>query len=160
MPSQVLVARQGPVELRSRSDAELGEYLAQVVLHCPDTDEQPLSDLRIGQAVPSQPRDLILLAGQSGATGDQDGPCRHRAAGGPQLTASPLSERRHAHFVKHLAGGAQLLARIGGAALTTEPFTVEQMGASQVRASTSTPEPLDGLTMETLGFRALAEQRV
>src|SRR4029077_20570597 len=110
MPSQILVTREDPVELGPGTDAELGKHFAQVILHRPDADEQPLSDLRIRQSVPGQPRNLILLAGHSGATGHPDGSRYDGAARSKQLTAAPLGERRHAYFVQHLAGGAQLLA--------------------------------------------------
>lgn len=37
--------RQGAVELAARRDGQLGEHLAQVVLHRAGTDEQPRTDL-------------------------------------------------------------------------------------------------------------------
>ena len=43
------------------ADAELGEHLAQVPLDRSGADEQLGGDLRIGQAVAGQPRDLRLL---------------------------------------------------------------------------------------------------
>jgi hypothetical protein len=52
------------VELTAGADAELGEDLAQVVLDGVGADEQPGADLRVGQAVAGQPRDLGLLGGQ------------------------------------------------------------------------------------------------
>jgi len=54
---------QDPVELAAGADAELGEDLAQVVLDRARADEQPGADLRVGQAVAGQPRDLSLLWG-------------------------------------------------------------------------------------------------
>jgi hypothetical protein len=49
------------VELAAGADAELGEDLAQVVLDCVRGDEQPGTDLGVGQAVAGQPRDLGFL---------------------------------------------------------------------------------------------------
>src|SRR6185437_7281191 len=53
-----------------------------------------------------------------------------------------------------------LLARLAGTALATERLAVEQVSAGEVRAGASTPETLDGLTVQALGLRAIAEQRV
>ena len=52
------------MELRTGLDAELGEYLAQVVLNRAHADEQPRRDLRVRQSVPREPRDLRLLGRQ------------------------------------------------------------------------------------------------
>ena len=53
-----------PLSWLREADAELGEDLAQVVLDGARADEQPGADLRVGQAVAGQPRDLGLLGGQ------------------------------------------------------------------------------------------------
>jgi hypothetical protein len=50
------------VELAAGADAELGEDLAQVVLHGARADEQPRADLGVGQPLAGQPRDLRLQA--------------------------------------------------------------------------------------------------
>jgi hypothetical protein len=60
----VSVAGQHAVELAAGADVGLGEDLAQVVLDRARADEQPGADLRVGRAVPGQPRDLGLLGGQ------------------------------------------------------------------------------------------------
>jgi hypothetical protein len=57
----VLAVGQHAVELTAGADAQLGEDLAQVVLDGVGADEQPGADLRIGQPVAGQPRDLGLL---------------------------------------------------------------------------------------------------
>ena len=83
----VRVAGQGPVELAAGADAELGEDLAQVVLHRAGADEQPGGDLRIGQAVPGQPGDLGLLGGQLAA--GRHGALAGGLPGSRQLAAGP-----------------------------------------------------------------------
>src|SRR2546428_4498334 len=55
-------AGQDAVELVARADVELGEDLAQVVLDRARTDEQPGADLRVGESVAGEPRDLPLLS--------------------------------------------------------------------------------------------------
>jgi hypothetical protein len=57
------VGGQRLVELAAGGDGELGEDLAQVVLDRARADEQPGADLRVGQTVAGQPRDLRLLGG-------------------------------------------------------------------------------------------------
>src|SRR5262245_14514403 len=56
------LGRQCPVELMARADAELGEYLAQVVLDRVPADEQLCSDLGVGETVASKPGDPGLLS--------------------------------------------------------------------------------------------------
>src|SRR5260221_13870492 len=117
-PDGVRVAGQDAVELAAGADAELGEDLAQVVLDRARADEQPGADLRVGQPLPGQPRDLSLLGGQrmTGLAGWRAGGLRGALAdglaGGPQLAAGALGERPGSHRLEHLAGGAQRLARI------------------------------------------------
>ena len=48
-------------QLAARADVELGEHLVQVVLDGARADEQLAADLRIGEAVAGEPRDLRLL---------------------------------------------------------------------------------------------------
>src|SRR5258708_11315964 len=77
------VAGQDVVELAAGGDADLGEDLAQVVLDRARADEQPGADLRVGQPLPRQPRDLGLLSGQrvTGLAGPHAGPLDARADG-------------------------------------------------------------------------------
>lgn len=144
MPGQVLVARQGPEGLCPGSDAELGEHFAQVILHCPNADEQPLSDLRIGKSVPGQPGDLILSAGQCGAMAlGRNGLCQHggvaegkvpdispqqasrsgaayvRDEDLPMLAAAWLTQGFDSNELRELAGLTRQEARQGGRRLLT-----------------------------------------
>src|SRR5918994_4655717 len=52
------------VELVARADAQLGEDLVEVVLDGAGADEQPGSNLGVGEAVAGEPRDLGLLGGE------------------------------------------------------------------------------------------------
>src|SRR5580700_4173977 len=131
-PGGVRVAGQDAVKLAAGADVELGEDLGEVVLDRAGTDEQPGTDLRIGQAVPGQPGDLRLLGSQ--LAGSLHGALAGGLAGGRQLAAGPLSERRDAHRIQHAVRGAQLLARVNTAALAAQPLAVEQVSAGELRA--------------------------
>ena len=56
-------------------------------------------------------------------------------------------------------GGAQLLARIGAAALPTQPFPVEQMGAREFRADAAPAQVHDRVLVQALGRIAFRHQR-
>jgi hypothetical protein len=70
--------RQCPLQLAARGDTQLREHLAQVVLDRARADEQPGTDLRVGQAAPGQPRDLGLLLRQCVAGGKYPRPGKQR----------------------------------------------------------------------------------
>src|SRR5580658_2592800 len=136
------------VQLAAGGNGELGEHVAEVILGRARADEQPGADLRIRQAVPGQPRHLSLLGGQRtgpDGTGGRSGARAGDLAGGPQLTAGPFGERRHAHLLQHLVGGAQLLTRVQAAALTAQPFPVQQVRPGQLGADPGPAQPLDRL---------------
>ena len=57
----------------------------------------------------------------------------HRLAGGDQLPARALGERRHADRGEHVVGGTQLLARMDAPAFAAQPLPVEQVRAGQLR---------------------------
>src|SRR5258708_29299448 len=158
------VAGQDGVELAAGADAELGEDLAQVVLDRARADEQPGADLRVGQPLPGQPRDLGLLGGQrmTGLAGWRAdglrGALADGLAGGQQLAAGALGEPPGSHSLEHLAGGAQLLARVHPAVVPAQPLPVEQVAAGQFGADAGAGEAVDGLTVEPPRGLALADQ--
>jgi len=122
------------VELAAGADAELGEDLAEVVLDGVGADEQPGPDLRVGQAVPGELRDLALLRGQRIAALGR-GPGRALAgglSGSRQLLAGPFSESLQAHRVQRLVRGAELLAGPRAVALAAQPLAVEQVRAGDL----------------------------
>jgi hypothetical protein len=55
--------------------------------------------------------------------------------------------------------GSQLLARLGPAALPSQPLPVQQVGAGQVGAQPGPGQALDRLAVQALGGLALAQQR-
>jgi hypothetical protein len=58
----------------------------------------------------------------------------HDLAGGGQLPAGTLGERRHAHRGQHAVGRAELIAGVEASALSAQPLAVQQMRASQLWA--------------------------
>src|SRR5262249_9119933 len=108
-------AGQDASKLDARGDAELGVDLAQVILDRFRADEQPRADLDVGQAFSGQLGDLGLLGGQ--LTTGLGGALAGGLACGQQFAAGPFSERLDAHSLQHAERRAQLLARVGAAAL-------------------------------------------
>src|SRR6185312_3457762 len=148
---------QHPRQLSSGADAELGEYLAQMPLDRPGTDEELGADLRIRLAIAGQPRDKRLLRGELIRV--LVGAPAHLLARRDQLAAGTLGERLHADRGKHVVGGAQVPARVEAPALAAQPLAVQQVGAGQIRAELGPAEPADRLLIEAFGRFALAEQR-
>ena len=107
-PGGVRVGWQDAVKLVAGADGELGEDQAQVVLDRARADEQPGADLRVGQALAGQPRDLGLLGGQ--LAGGLHGPLAGSLVGRRQLAPGRVGERPDAHRVRHAVGDAQLRA--------------------------------------------------
>ena len=124
--------------------------LANTLRRCHSTvrarQEQLGADLRVGQAVPRQPGDVGLLRGERGRR--LDAALAHLLAGGDQLPAGALGERRHADRGEHVVGGAQLRARVRAAALPAQPLAVEQVRAGQLRAQPGPAEPVDRLAVQ------------
>src|SRR5580693_8348099 len=152
----------GPVGQRwlglpAGADLELGTNLGQVPFDRPRGQEQLGADLLVGQALPGQPRDLGLLRGELVARAG--GALADRLPGGQQLAAGPLGERLHADRVEHLVRGAKLRPRVGPPALATQPLTVEQVRAGELRRKAGTAQPADRLAIAALGVLAVAEQR-
>src|SRR4029077_6396114 len=86
-------------ELNSRGDVELAVDLVEVVLDRAGADEQPGADLRVGQAVPGEPRNLRLSCGE--LVQRFDAALASGLTAGPQLPRGALRERVHAHRRKH-----------------------------------------------------------
>ena len=55
-------------------------------------------------------------------------------------------------------GGAQVLARVGAAALAAQPFAVEEVGAGELHTDGSAGQAIDRLAIEALGGLVIAEQ--
>src|SRR5262249_5768828 len=83
----------------------------------------------------------------------------HPLARRDQLAPGALGERLHADRDQHVVRRTQLLARIARPALAAQPLAVQQMRAGLSGCETAAAEPLDGLAVELLGDRALADER-
>ena len=129
----------------------------EVVLDGPRTDEQASRDLGVGEALAGQPRNLALLRSEL-VTG-LDGAFAGGPAGRTQLASGALREGLGTDCGEHLVGGSELFARVREAALTAEPFAVEQMGTGERQADACPAEPVDRLPVEPLGALVLADQR-
>ena len=87
------------------------------------------------------------------------GALAYRLAGGQQFTLRALGECLRTHRVERRIGRFELLARIDAAMLTAKPLTVDQLRASVVDDNARTPELVDRLLVEVLGFRSVGEKR-
>jgi hypothetical protein len=81
-------------------------------------------------------------------------------AGGPQLAASPLSERLHADRGEHVVRGPQLRPRVGPPPLAAQPFAAEQVRAGEFGPEAGAAQSADRLAVAALGVLAVAEQRL
>src|SRR4051812_34171081 len=144
-------------ELSSRAEAELGEDLAEVILHGARADEQPDADLGVRLTVGGEARDLRLLRSQR-VTGLARQPT-HAPSGGEELAPGTLGEGLRADAREQLVRGAELLPRIHAPAGSPKPFAVKQTGASELAAHTRAAEPLDRLAIQRLRGVVVAEQR-
>src|SRR4029077_389682 len=151
-----LVVPNCPGKLGPAAHAKLAEDLAQVILDGAGADEQPGSDLPVGQMLGDQPRDLLLLGGEHlrgfGAT--RAGPL----ASGAQVAPGPARERLHAHRVEHGEGGAKLVPGVAAAALAAQPLAVEEVGAGELGTVPGTTEPVDPLAIMLLSGFVPAQQ--
>src|SRR3954452_15237887 len=125
------------------------------------TDEQTGPDLRIRKALTCEPRDLSLLGGELVAPLDAglDAALADMLAGRREFALGAPGERLGAHSCAHLKRGAQLLAGVDAAALTSQPFPIEEVSPGELEPDTGTGEMRDRLAVQTLGALALAEQR-
>src|SRR4051812_36991161 len=152
-----LVVRQRASQLTPRADVELREDFAQVVLNRAGADEQLRADLGIGAAVGGQPRDLRLLGGEVVAR--LGGPAGHGLAGGQQFATGAFGERLGPGETEHLVRSTQLPSGVHAAAVAAEPFAVEQTSAGELDPNSGALEPLDRLTVESIGVLPLDHQR-
>ena len=113
--------------------------------------------LRIGQPIAGQPGDLPLLGGQIVAR--FDGPLAYLLARRLKLIPCALGERLHPDRGQDLVGRAQLLARLDPAILAAQPLTVQEMCAGDLGPEPGALQPLDGLTIQFIGVRPVAQQR-
>ena len=128
----------------------------QVVLNGARTDEQPRTDLGVGQPVAGQSGDQRFLRCEQ-AEGDRGASARC-LAGGRQLAAGPLGEPLCTKPVEQLVGGAQLLAGVDSTVFAAQPLAIHQLGPSQVKRDMATAEARNRLPVEGFGARAGGQQ--
>src|SRR4051812_42501212 len=112
------------------------------------TEEELGADLRIRPAGERQPRDVLLLrceliAGVVSALAD-------RLTGREQLVSRALGKPFSADRLEHVMRAAQLLARVGAAALAAQPLSVQQTPARELQAQARPSEALDRLAVLAL----------
>src|SRR4051794_36717111 len=125
-------------------------------LDSPRAEEEPRPDLRVRQPLGGKQCDLPFLRGQIVTSLD---PPPHLLAGGLKLLAGALGERLHADRGHHLVGRAQLVARVDPTVLAAQPLPVEQMRAGELGTERRPCQSLDGLAIQALGTRTLAQER-
>src|SRR5260370_18371415 len=80
-------------------------------------------------------------------------------AGRIELDPRTLGEPPHAEIREHLAGAAQLPARIEPTALSAQPFAIQELGAGECHMQATMAESADRLAVEGLGRITVAQQR-
>src|SRR6266516_2627905 len=120
-------------------------------------EEEPRTDLRIGQPIAGQPRDLPLLGGQIVARFDR--PLAYLLARRLKLLTCALGECLHPDRGQDLVGRAELPARIDPAILAAQPLAVEEVRAGEFRTEPGAPQPLDRLAIQLVSGRPVAQQR-
>src|SRR4029453_8603044 len=82
----------------------------------------------------------------------------HLLTGGDELDAGAFGKRFHAVLGEHPVCDVQLLARVRAPVLAAQPFAVEEMCAGQRYVDARTAEAFDGLPMQLLRDRPVADQ--
>ena len=116
------------------------------------------ADLRVGQPLACQLRDLPLLRGEIVAC--LDVPFAHRLPRRQELTPGTLGEPRHADGAQHPVGGAQLHTRVQRwfSRRSHSPcsrYARASSGRSRVR-----PSRIDRFAIQAVGGRPVAQQRL
>jgi hypothetical protein len=121
-------SRRETAQFVARSDVELLEDLAQVVLHRARTDEEPDADLRVREPVARELRDLSLLRGELAASFHRA--LANRLAGREALATGALGKRFREVVDDLEAAREVVLARIpaGSSVMTNTSVTLEETG--------------------------------
>ncbi len=101
-----------------------------MVVHGLRADEQPRGDLQVGEAGDRQRRDLEFLGRKAAAGAGRGLP--GRPPGRSQLEPRPFGKAIGADFPERALRGVQVLARITLAPFPAQPFSVQELDASQV----------------------------
>ena len=124
-----LGCRQHLGEADPRIDPDLVVDLAQVVLDSARGDEQLGSDLWVRQSVGGHVRNLGLLRRQ--VVLRLDVALAGTLAGREQLHPRAFREERGPERLEQIVGGAQMRPGVDTPTMTPQPFTVQQVGASE-----------------------------
>src|SRR6185312_6786716 len=106
--NQVALGAEGVPEPLARCDLELDERVVQMPLHGASAEEELCGDLRVGEAIAGEPRDLLLLRRQLVA--QLGAALAHGLARRQELAPGPLCERLHPDPNEQPVGRAQLFA--------------------------------------------------
>src|SRR5262245_4714247 len=117
-------------------------------LHRSWAEEQTPTDLRVGEAIASEQRDVPLLRGQIVVRLHHAG--RHRVPGRDECVAGAGGERLPADPAEQVGGGAESLAGIEAAILTPQPCAIHQMRPRELGPDGRPTESVDRLAIEAL----------
>jgi hypothetical protein len=128
-------------QLTPGPDSELGVDVAQMPLDGPRTEEQPGTYLVVREPVTGQLGDVALLRGEIVA-GLDDAPAALLASR-DEFAVRARGERFHAHRREQLVREVEFGARVEPATFAPQPFAVQEMRASELRANASPAEMVD-----------------
>src|SRR5690349_14815757 len=111
----------------------------------PRAEKQSGTDVRVRQTVERHQCDLSLLGGQLVIGRSFGGAFADRLPRGPQLTTRALGKALHADRVEDVVGRAQLGPGFSPARLAAQPFTIDEVGAAEIRAQSRPAQLLDSL---------------
>jgi hypothetical protein len=146
-----------PLELVARADFELAEHLVEVIFDAARADEQPGADLRVGEPLAGEPRDLRVLRRETFLA--SDGPSGDSLTRGRQLALGAAGGSLDPHRREHGACRPKLVAALRPAALGVQPLPADEMRAGELDADACAPQAFDRVSVEALGDLSVAEQR-
>src|SRR5918997_5207931 len=120
------------------------------------TDEQLRADLRVGQAVTGEARDLGFLCRE--VIAGLDIALTHGRACGQQFPAGALRETLDAHRAEYLVCDVQFAARVHTAVRPSKPLSVQQVRAGKLGADPCSAQMVDGIAESALGIVPFAQQ--
>src|SRR5947209_10843703 len=140
-------------ELTARVDSQLGEDFSEVILGRARADEKSCADFNVGQPVACEQRNVQLL------TSERAGGGLHRAltcffASCQQLPTRTISKSGYSDRAEDLVGGAEVKPGVDPAPGSSQPFSVQQMGASRLDAQPCARQMVDAPPMPVNGIFA------
>src|SRR5262245_58387546 len=117
----------------------------------PSADEQLGPDLGIGTPVSGQPGDVLLLRGE--LVERVGPPLADLLPSREQFVPGSFRECLRTDSREEFVGSVELMARVDAPALATEPLSVDEMGAGELRTQWCASQPVDGLDVRLFGRR-------